>query len=63
MLQFSTRSTHFLSDYSDIVFLNYRSVPTKNDILVPETILKKRKSQEKEREQRAADLDKKRKVY
>jgi large subunit ribosomal protein L7e len=37
-------------------------VPTKNDILVPETILKKRKSQEKEREQRAADLDKKRKV-
>jgi len=37
-------------------------VSTKNDILVPETILKKRKSQEKEREQRAADLDKKRKA-
>jgi len=36
------------------------SVPTKNDILVPETVLKKRKSQEKERELRAADLKKKR---
>jgi len=35
-------------------------VPTKNDILVPETVLKKRKSQEKERELRAADLKKKR---
>jgi large subunit ribosomal protein L7e len=43
-------------------FLKHRSVPTKNDILVPETILKKRKSQEKEREQRATELDKKRKV-
>jgi Zn-dependent peptidase ImmA (M78 family) len=37
-------------------------VPTKKDILVPETVLKKRKSQEKEREQRAADLKKKRDV-
>ncbi|KAF2398383.1 60S ribosomal protein L7 [Trichodelitschia bisporula] len=36
------------------------SVPTEKDILVPETLLKKRKSQEKEREQRAADLQKKR---
>lgn len=49
-----------VSDYSNIQF--YRSVATKNDILVPETILKKRKSQEKEREQRAADLKKKRDV-
>jgi len=40
--------------------LGYRSVPTKNDILIPETVLKKRKSQEKERELRAADLKKKR---
>jgi len=40
----------------------YRSVPTKDDILVPETLLKKRKSQEKEREQKAADLKKKREV-
>lgn len=37
------------------------SVPTKQDI-VPETLLKKRKSQEKEREARTADLQKKRAV-
>ncbi len=42
--------------------LSHRSVPTKDDILVPETLLKKRKSQEKEREARAADLKKKRDV-
>jgi len=35
-------------------------VPTHNDILVPETLLKKRKSQEKEREARATELQKKR---
>jgi large subunit ribosomal protein L7e len=33
-----------------------------DQILVPETLLKKRKSQEKAREERAAELDKKRKV-
>jgi large subunit ribosomal protein L7e len=38
------------------------TVPTKDDILVPETLLKKRKSQEKERSQRAQDLEKKRKA-
>ncbi|KAI9846780.1 MAG: 60S ribosomal protein L7 [Sclerophora amabilis] len=38
------------------------SVPTQDQILVPETLLKKRKSQEKQREDRAADLDKKRKA-
>ncbi len=37
-------------------------MPTQDQILVPETLLKKRKSQEKAREQRAADLDKKKKV-
>ncbi|KAI4790662.1 60S ribosomal protein L7, partial [Aureobasidium sp. EXF-8845] len=37
------------------------SVPTKQDI-VPETLLKKRKSQEKEREARTADIQKKRAV-
>merc|ERR1711981_885033 len=36
------------------------SVPTKSDILPPESLLKKRKSQEKERENRAAELEKKR---
>lgn len=40
----------------------YRSVPTEDEILVPETLLKKRKSQEKEREERSAELEKKKKV-
>ncbi|KAK4169291.1 60S ribosomal protein L7 [Cladorrhinum sp. PSN259] len=35
------------------------SVPTKNDILVPETLLKKRKSQEKARAEKAAEIQKK----
>jgi large subunit ribosomal protein L7e len=38
------------------------TAPTKDAILVPETLLKKRKSQEKEREARAAELQKKRKA-
>ncbi|KAE8447390.1 60S ribosomal protein L7 [Mollisiaceae sp. DMI_Dod_QoI] len=38
------------------------SVPTADQILVPETLLKKRKSQEKEREARTADLEKKKKA-
>ncbi|KAK4222068.1 60S ribosomal protein L7 [Podospora fimiseda] len=37
----------------------YSSVPTKNDILVPETLLKKRKSQEKARAEKAAEIQKK----
>jgi large subunit ribosomal protein L7e len=37
-------------------------VPTENQILVPETLLKKRKSQEKQREERAAELEKKKKA-
>lgn len=40
----------------------YRSVPTEDEILVPETLLKKRKSQEKAREERSAELEKKKKV-
>ncbi|KAF2205010.1 60S ribosomal protein L7 [Delitschia confertaspora ATCC 74209] len=36
------------------------TVPTQNDILVPETLLKKRKSQEKAREDRAAETKAKR---
>jgi len=39
-----------------------RTVPTKDQVLVPETLLKKRKSQEKAREQRNADIDKRKKV-
>jgi len=38
------------------------TVPTRADILVPETLLKKRKSQEKAREQRASELRKRREV-
>ena len=38
------------------------TVPTEDQILVPETLLKKRKSQEKERENRAAELEKKKAV-
>jgi large subunit ribosomal protein L7e len=37
-------------------------VPTKDQILVPETLLKKRKSQEKAREQRSAEIEKRKKV-
>ncbi|KAE9992155.1 hypothetical protein EG327_009888 [Venturia inaequalis] len=39
-----------------------QSVPTKNDILVPETLLKKRKSQEKEREARDTETAAKKKA-
>lgn len=37
-------------------------MPTEDEILVPETLLKKRKSQEKAREERSAELGKKKKV-
>lgn len=40
----------------------YSTVPTHDQILVPETLLKKRKSQEKARAERTADADKKKKV-
>lgn len=40
----------------------YRSVPTADQILVPETLLKKRKSQEKAREERSAEQDKRKKA-
>ncbi|KAL8785403.1 MAG: hypothetical protein Q9195_008663 [Heterodermia aff. obscurata] len=38
------------------------TVPTEDQILVPETLLKKRKSQEKQREERSAELAKKKKA-
>ena len=40
----------------------HRTVPTKDQIMVPETLLKKRKSQEKAREARSADIEKRKKV-
>lgn len=42
--------------------VSYRSVPTEDQVLVPETLLKKRKSQEKAREERTAELQKKKAV-
>jgi hypothetical protein len=48
--------------YPDLRLISHRSVPTHDQILVPETLLKKRKSQEKAREERAAELEKKKKV-
>ncbi|KAI0127943.1 60S ribosomal protein L7 [Xylariales sp. AK1849] len=42
--------------------MSANSVPTKDQILVPETLLKKRKSQEKARAEKSADLDKKKKA-
>lgn len=40
----------------------YSTVPTKDQVLVPETLLKKRKTQQKDNESRAAELQKKRDV-
>ena len=42
--------------------LQHRSVPTKDEILVPETLLKKRKSQEKERAEKSKEREAKKKV-
>lgn len=41
---------------------HYSTVPTRDEVLVPETLLKKRKSQEKARAERAAEQESKRKV-
>ena len=49
--------------HSILTFIKFtRTVPTSNDILVPETLLKKRKSQEKEREAKAAETEKRKAV-
>ena len=58
MLQFSASEISFAT----AVLTYHSTIPTKDEILVPETLLKKRKSQEKEREVKAADLQKKRQV-
>jgi len=49
-------------DLTDRDVSRHRTAPTKDQILVPETLLKKRKSQEKAREQRLAELDKRKKA-
>lgn len=38
------------------------TVPTRDQILVPETLLKKRKSQEKARAEKSAEIEKRKKV-
>jgi len=62
LLHFSSRDHLRTTDYSDILPRSHRSVPTRDDILVPETLLKKRKSQEKEREAKSAESEKKKAV-
>jgi len=62
MLRRILSTTSRTSSYLQPRMLPDSSIPTKDEILVPETLLKKRKSQEKERESRAADLKKKREV-
>lgn len=52
-----------LTAWLDRVLICYcRTVPTNDQILVPETLLKKRKSQEKARAERSAALEKKKAV-
>ena len=64
-LQFFTRRVYSLLCKQAILTLGswlYRTVPTEDEIMVPETLLKKRKSQEKAREERSAEQDKRKKV-
>ncbi len=65
MSRFSSSSHPALSlihSMLDNRLISSRSVATVDQILVPETLLKKRKSQEKAREERSAELEKKKKV-
>ena len=48
--------------YADRAPSTFRTVPTEDQILVPETLLKKRKSQEKAREDRLAEQKKRKAV-
>ncbi|KAK3380424.1 60S ribosomal protein L7 [Lasiosphaeria ovina] len=54
--------SHLSSNSPPALYHILRSVPTHNDVLVPETLLKKRKSQEKARAERTAELDAKKKA-
>jgi len=44
------------------ILTSHSSVPTQNQVLVPETLLKKRKSQEAARAERRAEAEEKKKV-
>lgn len=62
MLQFFLLGDFFVyyGQTTDLAYLN--SVPTKDQVLVPETLLKKRKSQEAARAARRAEAEKKKEV-
>jgi len=66
MLQFFTRRIFSSLCGQTVLTLaswhSYSTVPTEDQILVPETLLKKRKSQEKAREERLAEQQKKKKA-
>jgi hypothetical protein len=64
MQQFSTRRSYAYSCMLDCELISppNRTVPTHDDILVPETLLKKRKGQEKAAAERQANIDAKKKV-
>ena len=57
-----TSSPGVLHSVSGPTDTSHRSVPTKDQILVPETLLKKRKSQEKERSEKAKEREDRKKV-
>lgn len=53
---------HVIVLRADTILTCHSSVPTKDQVLVPETLLKKRKSQEAARAERRAEAEKKKKV-
>ena len=55
---YARRNRSFLNDYTNLD----STVPTKDQVLVPETLLKKRKSQEQARAVRREEAEKKKKV-
>ncbi|ETS83991.1 60S ribosomal protein L7 [Pestalotiopsis fici W106-1] len=62
LLECSISLVKFIFESATAENVALHSVPTKDDILVPETLLKKRKSQEKARAEKSAEADKKKKA-
>lgn len=62
--QFSHRRSvpYHVCGIVDCELINFYSVPTNDQIMVPETLLKKRKSQEKARAERSDAVEKKKAV-
>lgn len=62
-LQFLHSTRLVMRDYTDRpCFLFYSTVPTQDQVLIPETLLKKRKSQQEARAARISAVDKRREV-